>query len=387
MGAFLSLYIGMALPAASRRSSRRPTGQLRTSSLSALGFCMVGCLDLGFVSGRGHESQRRLAVAAEGSAASSSTSSSPQDNADIEELVYRRVQARYMGKWERADELRDQLRAKGVRLFDASNQWIAADGRKGNIPTFFELEASEWPVPGTANSGPSAGSTDEAEIRDLIRKREQARAGKRYAQSDRIRDELKEKGVWFHYKENRWDTKTGVQGCAIGGGETGEAGATDREIKTLLRARERARQALNFKLADQIRRELKEAGVEIFDKEKVWKAFDGRTGPVPSWAEINGWTDKKEGASKQSSGGPNSHQAELREALDYLNSLQDGGKPAELSDIEWLVRVRTTMRNNKDFTSSDTLRDAMRSSLGIEIHDKEKRWDASDGRSGWLPHW
>ena len=45
------------------------------------------------------------------------------------------------------------------------------------------------------------------------------------------------------------------------------------------------------------------------------------------------------------------------------------------------------MRKGKDFSSADLVRDAMRAQLGIEIHEKEKRWAAADGRQGEIPMW
>lgn len=415
-------------------------------------------------------------------------SRSPRGSEEIVELVYSREQARYAKDWARADQLRDQLSALGVTLFDKTNQWKATDGRSGHIPTFSELEASNGAPPPVreaveepAEESPPLDDA-EAQIRHLIQLREQARAAKDFAQSDRLRDELKDMGVELLDKEKLWRTKTGLQGCIIG--YRGAAGATDKEINILVREREKARQGSDFALADQIRQELKKAGVEIKDKEKMWKASDGRSGPVPSWAEINGGAPEppvgqvplgalshpghpvvhvraapppvqqvqvsmpdlqaqliqaallaaqnpdtalrtlqilqqatgivpsapvavavapapvrptrasppapspvpRVGAvSKrpQSSSVP----PDLREALDLINRLKDMGRPAELNEIEWLVHVRERMRQNKDFSSSDELRNSMRSSLGIELQEKEKMWVASDGRSGRIPSW
>jgi len=111
--------------------------------------------------------------------------------------------------------------------------------------------------------------------------REQARAQKDFAQSDKIRDELKIMGVELYDKEKMWRAKSGESGCIIG--YRGAAGPTDMEISLLVSQRERARQSGDWASADMIRDELKQFGVVISDNEKVWRCPDGRSGAVPTW--------------------------------------------------------------------------------------------------------
>jgi len=112
-------------------------------------------------------------------------------------------------------------------------------------------------------------------------KREEARAAKEWSESDKIRDDLKNMGVELFDKEKMWRAKGGMSGVIIG--YRGSAGPTDLEICTLVVQREKARQSGDFGTADMIRDELKKVGVEVSDKEKVWRVTDGRGGRVPSW--------------------------------------------------------------------------------------------------------
>lgn len=196
-----------------------------------------------------------------------------------------------------------------------------------------------------------------------------------------------------------------------------------------------------------IRQELKALGVEIQDKTKVWRASDGRQGPVPAWDSIgtmgappapvpapyhgrqmqsfatltlpDGMQLRIEGpmlnrvmamlqapqqpivgraaygmppppptqALPRSNATGNLSNPSAAEAVNYITSCSRQRKGMSNDDIQWLVQTRESLRKGKDFASADMVRDAMRSQLGIEIHEKEKRWEASDGRQGQIPMW
>mmetsp|Transcript_35658 Transcript_35658/g.76037 ORF Transcript_35658/g.76037 Transcript_35658/m.76037 type:complete len:103 (-) Transcript_35658:124-432(-) len=76
---------------------------------------------------------------------------------------------------------------------------------------------------------------------------------------------------------------------------------------------------------------------------------------------------------------------EAQEAVNFISQSQ--GRMLSDQEIEWLVGMRERVRQNKDFSSSDELRNLMRNALGIELLEKEKRWQASDGRQGVIPLW
>eukprot|EP00441_Pelagodinium_beii_P041533 CAMPEP_0197645014 /NCGR_PEP_ID=MMETSP1338-20131121/17806_1 /TAXON_ID=43686 ORGANISM="Pelagodinium beii, Strain RCC1491" /NCGR_SAMPLE_ID=MMETSP1338 /ASSEMBLY_ACC=CAM_ASM_000754 /LENGTH=397 /DNA_ID=CAMNT_0043218505 /DNA_START=60 /DNA_END=1250 /DNA_ORIENTATION=+ len=203
---------------------------------------------------------------------------------EIVRLVYAREQARLDKDWELADSIRQQLQDAGVSLFDKNSQWRTADGRSGRIPSFTELEESGNLAAHEAES-PEEGV--QAQIKELVQQREHARANKDFAESDRIREQLKAMGVELLDKEKLWKCSShGLQGIIMGYSK--HSGPTDMEVRTLIIEREKARQASNYELSDIIREELKAAGVTLSDKTKTWSSSDGRSGTVPSWAEIMG---------------------------------------------------------------------------------------------------
>lgn len=402
-------------------------------------------------------------------------------NEDIYNLIVQREQARLAKDWAMADSLRDSLNASGVTLFDKTQTWKAADGRSGRIPTFNEIEAGASaeslalgqtiPLSGGEMAGAELSAT-EVQIKSLIQAREQARASKDFAQSDSLRDQLKAMGVEIFDKDKMWRAKSGESGCIIG--YRGQGGATDLEINTLVVQREKARQSSDFATADKIRQELKQFGVDILDKEKIWRSTDGRQGPVPSWTAIQGGVDPAQaqqmmqapvigGAYVQSPYGvvPGVHaqahsmgmvggqdaalrnqiiqaalaaaqnpaaagrtlqllqqatgqpimpqpmygmQAarptaipqptaggrvapEAQEGINFISQCKAAGRPVADAEIEWLVGTREKLRQNKDFSSADSLRQALRSQLGVELYEKEKRWVSQDGRQGQIPLW
>eukprot|EP00933_Yihiella_yeosuensis_P024973 TRINITY_DN1935_c0_g1_i1.p1 TRINITY_DN1935_c0_g1~~TRINITY_DN1935_c0_g1_i1.p1 ORF type:complete len:404 (+),score=109.09 TRINITY_DN1935_c0_g1_i1:77-1288(+) len=379
---------------------------------------------------------------------------------EIVRLVVSREQARLQKDFTMADQYRESLQAVGVTLYDKTRQWKSSDGRSGRIPTFNEIEAgqtAETLIAQQQESMPSAEAPEgsEAQIKYLIQQREQARANKDFAQSDSIRDNLKGMGVELFDKDKLWKCPSlGLQGAIIGFRSGGHQGPTDMEISTLVVQREKARQANDYALSDKIRDELRAHGVEIRDKDKIWKAADGRQGPVPNWMQIGGGVQPQmpqmgyqqqmmapqqqfQGRGgggvqdqlmqaamaasqnpataartlqliQQASGGgaqmqrpmgqPRTTQSfgggcgggvaggELQQALGTIQQCQSQGRSPADYEITWLVQVREKLRQSKDFSSADALRNALRP-LGIELYEKEKRWTCNDGRQGMIPAW
>lgn len=204
---------------------------------------------------------------------------------EIVGLVFMREQARQAKEFSQADHTRQRLVSMDVTLFDKNNQWRTGDGRVGRIPTFSDMVAGATPESFLAESGHAPlgaprGDPREA-IKHLVMRREQARASKDFAQSDMIRDELKAMGVELFDKEKLWKSKDGHSGVVIG--YRGSGGPTDIEINALIKQREKARQSNDYDMADMIRDELQQRGIGIFDKEKMWRSNDGRSGAVPMY--------------------------------------------------------------------------------------------------------
>lgn len=364
-----------------------------------------------------------------------------------------REQARLGKDWSLADTIRERLTAIGVTLFDKTNAWRSSDGQSGRIPTWSEIEAGQTPEAIIAQQesktlAATGGNGFEGQIKYLVQQREQARASKDWAQSDKLREELKALGVEVFDKEKMWRSKSGSSGVIIG--YRGSAGPTDLEISTLVVQRERARQSSDFATGDMIRDELKAVGVEINDRDKTWRCTDGRQGPVPSWSAIQVGVGEGGPVQQTLMAPPAVQQAtaslqnqvvqaalaaaqnpvsavrtlqllqqatasavpvkgvsravttpvapgpaavtsptnpEMQEALQFISECQATGRPAQDSEIDWLVSIREKCRQGKDFAAADELRNALRSSLGVELYEKEKKWAANDGRQGIIPMW
>jgi len=220
-------------------------------------------------------------------------SRSPSASGAYEEtvrLVVMREQARMAKDWTLADSLREQLVAKGVTIQDKTNSWRCSDGSAGRIPTWSEIE----------------GGTTESFVAQ--------------------------------------------QGMTQGMGTMAPPPAgdgSDGHIKQLVQMREQARAQKDFTQADAYREELKALGVDIFDKEKMWRSKMGASGVIIGY--------------------------------------RGGAGPTDL-EISTLVVQREKARQNNDYNTSDMIRNELRA-VGVEIKDREKIWVASDGRQGPVPTW
>ncbi|CAE7233555.1 cysS, partial [Symbiodinium necroappetens] len=172
-----------------------------------------------------------------------------------------------------------------VQLFDKTNQWKCSDGVTGRIPSFDEIEAG---IDASALLSPV-------------------------------------------------ETPLPAQ--------NGDALVED--IKQLIQNREMARGNKDFDQADKIRADLQELGVELLDKEKLWKCCSAR-----------------------------------------LQGIITGFRAHELSDVEvtTLVLQREKARMGNDYELSDMIRDELKN-RGVTIDDKRKTWSCADGRSGAVPSW
>lgn len=248
----------------------------------------------------------------------------------------------------------------GIELFDKEKEWRSRDGRRGALFT----------------AGPGECPLSDASIRDLISQREEARRQKDWGRADSVRDELRRNGVELDDKENFWRTASGRSGTY--GGASGphtpsrspsvapfganairapshcQSGlitqAQARQslgvpaIRKLVAERERLRACADFEAADELRRQLANLGVEIFDNERIWQSADGHQGVI-----ITGGHE-----------------------VDCL-----------LSDVDIAQRVvqREQARTSKDFVQADAIRDELRRQ-GVELLDGQRVWCTTDGRQG-----
>lgn len=383
-----------------------------------------------------------------------------------------REQARSAKDFARADELRGELSAMSVALNDKTSQWRTAEGITGRIPTFSEVEqmggADAYAFeqmggqPGGMDTSVieiqnniaqlSASDSEEVKaIKSLVQQREQARAAKDFARSDSIRDELRGLGAEVYDKEKMWRHQAiGTSGVIIG--YLGDGEPTNLEVETLVVQRERARHGKDYAEADMIRNELKARGVEIYDKDKVWKTTSGRSGGIPDWNIFDGnggppmapptVSHNAYGAVEMTpqailraaiaaqavnpaataqilhslqaiahappmplgrgrvpipappapappaprGGGHAGTSADVGHALLMARQIQAANRGISDGEIENLVGTREKLRQSRDFAGGDAVRECLRG-LGVEMHEKDKRWSTTDGRHGAIPSW
>ena len=132
------------------------------------------------------------------------------------------------------------------------------------------------------------------------------------------------------------------------------AGTTDETVRTLVDKREQARFARDFEAADKLREQLAKLGVSLDDQVKVWRASDGRSGPI---TPVN------------------------VSALHAQKAAKGGAAPLTDEDIGRLVQEREQARYTGDYKTADKLRDTLEKH-GVHLDAKENKWQAADGRSG-----
>eukprot|EP00808_Paulinella_micropora_P023246 g8498.t1 len=109
------------------------------------------------------------------------------------------------------------------------------------------------------------------------------------------------------------------------------------EIKALIQQREDARRDKRWQEADQLRDQLKDLGVQLHDKDKIWKTAEGHVGVIPAW-----------------SGDPS------RNTKEGLTS----------SAIQVFAQAREAARKRKDWDQADQIRNELKAH-GVMIYDKE----------------
>jgi len=332
----------------------------------------------------------------------------------IRNLVQQREQARAAKDFGRSDQIRDELKAMGVDLFDKEKMWRKKDGLAGVII-------------GYSGTGPT-----DLEVSTLIVQREKARQSSDYSTADVIRDELKRYGIDIDDKGKVWrsssDGRSGPvpswaaimggdapgSGGGGGGAPAGYAGAAphsyaggyggQQDLSAQIMSAAHAAQSVNPIAAAQVLQVLQSlahssgiggggggGGGRAYHNPPP-PAHSSRGGghyapPSPGQARAYVQHDSQAGAPRSGGGGRGQRSPEVDEALEFCRQLQSAGRRATDSEIHWLVETREKARQNKDYPSSDGLRDALRSALGLELFEKEKRWSASDGREGPIPLW
>jgi len=293
--------------------------------------------------------------------------------AHIKYLIQMREQARAQKDWTQSDNLRNELKAIGVDIFDKEKMWRSRTGASGVIIGYR-----------------GAGGPTDVEISTLVIQRERARQSSDFATSDMIRDELRAAGVEIQDREKTWRCSDGRQGAIPSWGEIiagAGAGPTTRgtgaaPVMPQANGNNLQNQVVQAALAAAQNPNTAMRTLQILQQASGPQVMGGGV-PVKPVGRVMPTTVVAGGGG----GGGGNVSAECREALEFVSQCQAAGRPPLDAEIDWLVGLREKFRASKDFNSSDTLRNAMRGTLGIQFDEKDKTWKANDGRTGAIPMW
>lgn len=183
-----------------------------------------------------------------------------------------------------------------------------------------------------------------------------------------------------------------------------EKGMSTVEIVTLIEERVDARRHKDWDTADGIRDKLRSKGVQVYDPEKKWEVpADGRKGSWgrggPQHQQHNGQQLPREYPAPPVAPLPwppllippplAPAPPDIFPMLLPQPPLPFGAgassvpvMPTEV--IECLLDLREQHRRLKNFTAADQIRDVL-ITHSVFIHDRDGKWDATDGRAGKIP--
>lgn len=187
---------------------------------------------------------------------------------EIHRLTSERDDCRRSRDFTRADDIKKALQARGIEVWDKDQRWAASDGRSGYFGS---------------NAGGAASTSmqySEQEIVAKLKEREAARKRKDWTVADVIKNELQGKGIAVLDKEALWKARDGRQGsfATVGWDLSSSHSLSDSQIQQWCDRRDQARKAKDFETSDKIKNDLRDKGIEVWDKSGVWKCNDGREG-------------------------------------------------------------------------------------------------------------
>lgn len=278
------------------------------------------------------------------------------------------------------------------------------------------------PPPGVAAVTPAppagpAGSISNDELVSLLTQRENARVGRDWGMSDSLRTALEQRGVSVTDGRRSSGTTIGIWTCTDGRtgvthgpdffasppevaptpaavppppGPTGPGVVTNEELEQLLKNRSDARSSKDYGKSDTIRTQLEARGVHITDATRSWTASDGRSGSTSGPNYFNPVAAAPQGYGQYPQQGyPQQAPQGYPQQAPPPPPQQASGPlpPGALSDTEIHDKLvaREKSRVGRDYAASDRQRDELQSA-GVYVHDNEKRWGATDGRTGQIPN-
>merc|ERR1711865_10810 len=137
---------------------------------------------------------------------------------------------------------------------------------------------------------------------------------------------------------------------------------SDAELDVLLADRCAARMRKDFATSDRLRDELRANGMQIMDKEGIWKGADGRSGPLNG--TVTGTTVPAMSRHMAPAPAP--------QALAV----------APAGDVGALIEQREQHRFAKEWAAADAIRDTLKIEHRVTISDDHRTWRSEEGFVG-----
>ncbi|GMI34224.1 hypothetical protein TrCOL_g13831 [Triparma columacea] len=276
----------------------------------------------------------------------------------IEGLLIERSDARYARDYDRADEIRDQLKFNyNVAVYDKDNAWeIVERGQRGGGRgrNQYDRPQRQFDFGPTGhdyvrNEKDESVLSDEKieEIDALLAERLQAKLTRKFDIADGIQIRLEEEfDVVVHdgYKEWRGDGSDFAYKTAYERAGRDMSPIDEDAVQELIRKRAVARKARNYDEADSLKGELlSNFNVVVNDGRRTWE-IRGEQTP----REQKAWT-------RGDTPGPD-------EAADFE------------SQVQALVEEREAFRMVRDYDSGDAILDRLNSEFGVSLSNRDRIW-------------
>ncbi|CAK0827023.1 unnamed protein product, partial [Prorocentrum cordatum] len=235
---------------------------------------------------------------------------------EIMARVREREEHRLNRNWQAADEVREALRIQGVEVMDAQRQWLTTDGRSGTYEAAGApmVPADICSLLGGASAGAASlgalglgslgvlgslgalgGAASPGLDHSAAMRAASAQAGLGIQKPSvdptaavaaqaisALSGLLAQRG---QVTPQQLQTMQQLQQSLLAAPQAAAPVSTGMTFSTpsiaaLVAGREQARDRRDFTAADSIRTDLRSHGVEVWDKDKVWRCTDGRSGSL-----------------------------------------------------------------------------------------------------------
>lgn len=322
------------------------------------------------------ESRRRDSDSVHDYTRDSDADTSSVDVDAVNQLISKRLTMRKTGRFEEADEIRNELLDKhGVLVRDKDKKWRSGCSRSGSGLKWLRGSSATKRSGGTApdfgpnghdyvmaiEAGEPQSELSVEEINGMLAERLARKFNRDFKGADKIQEELLKAGVFVNDKNREWR----ADGKSFSGFEPNRYTMSDlcetpddstlEEIESMIKFRALLKADRLFQRADSIRDDLLyRYKVYIDDKSLQWSVGN----PFPS---ENKWGNKYR----------------------PFEMARSSTIPDNVDEIQELLEERDSARINRDFDKADGIREQLVSEFNIYVNDKKREWSfgRTDDRS------